>query len=225
MHELSLDRQRFEALSPGQQMLSGWAYNAKTSSDLRWFLEFDPRGSAPGLLRNPNVTPRGLYQLALAVPEAASHPRVVAELGLREAANPEADPEWLSVLVRLYPRLVEPIVAENPGAPPELLRSLWKARDTIARQISCAYSRPKQCRDALEDYEAEDGTEEIELLRWLEKSHDDVIGKVARNPNTPPDLLKRLSRSAGFEAAVRENPAWPLLLLEDPGLAEREGES
>jgi hypothetical protein len=55
-----------------------------------------------------------------------------------------------------------------------------------------------------------------ELLGFL-VSH--FQGHVARHPNTPPTVLRYLAQM-GYLREVQENPALPLLLLENPALLE-----
>jgi len=68
---------------------------------------------------------------------------------------------------------------------------------------------------------AETPTTPASILEELAGNSEDkeILRAIAQNPNSPPDLLVELARE--YLEEIGQNPALDLILLEDPGVAQR----
>lgn len=89
--------------------------------------------------------------------------------------------------------------AASPRTAPERLKELAQKMWSLARVVAKNSSAPP------------------ELLEWLGRGDDSSTWEaLAENPSTPPRLLLRLSHH--FPQKLLENPVFPLLFVEEPGL-------
>lgn len=123
------------------------------------------------------------------------------------AANPAASGDVLDRLVPAVP-LTRPAfrdqfqslttAAKHPAIRPETLDRLAQLEnEPVLRQVAQHPSTPPDT-----------------LRRLADSPFPAVVDQVARNPSTPPDLLRQWALAPTFMAALMENPALPVEVIE-----------